>query len=56
MGAKKVLVFLGSPRKKGNSAVLAERVMDGARAAGAGSVSADRTVAKNIPDNIYPTQ
>lgn len=35
MGAKKVLVFLGSPRKKGNSAVLAEQVMDGARAAGA---------------------
>ncbi len=35
MGAKKVLVFLGSPRKKGNSALLAERVMDGARAAGA---------------------
>jgi len=35
MGAKKVLIFQGSPRKKGNSALLAERVMDGARAAGA---------------------
>jgi multimeric flavodoxin WrbA len=35
MGAKKVLVFLGSPRKNGNSALLANRVMDGATAAGA---------------------
>jgi len=35
MGDKKVLVFLGSPRKKGNSALLAAQVMDGARAAGA---------------------
>jgi len=35
MGAKKVLIFLGSPRKRGNSALLAERLMDGARAAGA---------------------
>src|SRR5512136_2983869 len=35
MGAKKVLIFLGSPRKKGNSALLAKRVMDGAKAAGA---------------------
>ena len=35
MGDKKVLVFLGSPRKKGNSALLAAQVVDGARAAGA---------------------
>ena len=35
MGSKKVLVFLGSPRKNGNSALLAKRVMDGAKAAGA---------------------
>ena len=35
MTDKKVLAFLGSPRKKGNSALLAEQVMDGARATGA---------------------
>ena len=35
MEGKKVLVFLGSPRKKGNSALLAEQVMNGAKAAGA---------------------
>jgi len=29
MESKKVLVFLGSPRKKGNSTLLAEQVMDG---------------------------
>jgi multimeric flavodoxin WrbA len=32
---KKVLVLLGSPRRKGNSAILAERIAGGARAAGA---------------------
>ena len=32
---KKVLVLLGSPRKKGNSTVLAERIIKGAEAAGA---------------------
>ena len=35
MGGKKVLVFLGSPRKRGNSALLAEQVIHGAKAAGA---------------------
>jgi multimeric flavodoxin WrbA len=33
---KKVLVLLGSPRRKGNSAILAEAIAGGARAAGAG--------------------
>jgi multimeric flavodoxin WrbA len=32
---KKILVFLGSPRKKGNSAILAEQIAKGAEAAGA---------------------
>lgn len=32
---KKVLVILGSPRKKGNSAILAERIARGATSAGA---------------------
>jgi multimeric flavodoxin WrbA len=32
---KKVLILLGSPRKKGNSAVLAARIAGGARRAGA---------------------
>lgn len=32
---KKVLVLLGSPRRKGNSAVLAERIAAGAESAGA---------------------
>ncbi|MCE5263243.1 MAG: flavodoxin family protein, partial [Deltaproteobacteria bacterium] len=31
----KVLVLLGSPRRKGNSAVLAEQIAAGAKAAGA---------------------
>ena len=33
--AKKVLVLLGSPRRKGNSALLAEAIAGGAKAAGA---------------------
>jgi len=33
--AKRVVVLLGSPKKRGNSAVLAERIAAGARAAGA---------------------
>ena len=32
---KKVLVLLGSPRKKGNSAILADRIARGAKASGA---------------------
>jgi multimeric flavodoxin WrbA len=32
---KKVLVLLGSPRKKGNSALLAERIVKGAKSVGA---------------------
>jgi multimeric flavodoxin WrbA len=32
---KKVLVLLGSPRRRGNSAILAERIAGGAKAAGA---------------------
>ncbi|MGZ3580151.1 MAG: flavodoxin family protein [Syntrophales bacterium] len=32
---KRVLILLGSPRKKGNSAILADRIARGARSAGA---------------------
>ena len=32
---KKVMIVIGSPRKKGNSAILAKQVADGAKAAGA---------------------
>ena len=35
MSVKKVLIVIGSPRLKGNSATLAHRVADGAKAAGA---------------------
>ncbi len=35
MATQKVLIVNGSPRKKGNSAVLAERVAEGARSLGA---------------------
>jgi len=35
MSAKKVVIVMGSPRKNGNSATLAHRVAEGARAAGA---------------------
>ena len=36
MKGKKVLIFMGSPRKKGNSALLARQVGDGLKAGGAG--------------------
>jgi|GEM_PF-6628228 len=32
---KKVVVLLGSPRKKGNSAILAAQIVKGAKSAGA---------------------
>ncbi len=35
MAAKKILIFAGSPRKEGNSAILAGRVAAGAEASGA---------------------
>jgi len=35
MEAKKILVLLGSPRKKGNTAALAEQIIAGAESAGA---------------------
>ncbi len=35
MSAKKVLIFMGSPRKEGNSTILAKQVAAGAEAAGA---------------------
>lgn len=35
MGAKKILVLLGSPRKKGNTAVLANQIIAGTESAGA---------------------
>ncbi len=35
MGAKKIVVLLGSPRKKGNTAVLANQIIAGAESAGA---------------------
>jgi multimeric flavodoxin WrbA len=35
IGSKKVLVLLGSPRKKGNSSTLAEQIIQGAESAGA---------------------
>jgi multimeric flavodoxin WrbA len=34
-GSRKILVLLGSPRKKGNSAVLAEQIITGAESVGA---------------------
>lgn len=34
-GSTRILVLLGSPRKKGNSAALAEQIIKGARSAGA---------------------
>ena len=35
MKGKKILVFMGSPRKNGNSAILAKEAINGAKAAGA---------------------
>ena len=35
IGSKKVLVLLGSPRKKGNSSTLAEQIIQGAESVGA---------------------
>ena len=35
MSAGKIIIVIGSPRKRGNSATLAHRVADGAKAAGA---------------------
>lgn len=35
MSSKKVVIVKGSPRREGNSAILAEQVADGARSAGA---------------------
>jgi len=35
MATKKILVLLGSPRKKGNSAALANQIIAGAESAGA---------------------
>lgn len=35
MKGKKILVFMGSPRKNGNSAILAREAIDGAKTAGA---------------------
>lgn len=35
MSGKRVLIFLGSPRKEGNSTILAKQVAEGAEAAGA---------------------
>lgn len=35
MGSKKLAVWLGSPRREGNSTLLAGQVAEGARAAGA---------------------
>lgn len=36
MAAKKILVLLGSPRKRGNSTALAEQIIKGAESGGAG--------------------
>jgi len=35
IGSKRILVLLGSPRKKGNSSILAEHIIQGAESAGA---------------------
>ena len=35
IGSKRVLVLLGSPRKKGNSSILAEQIIQGAESVGA---------------------